>query len=126
MATPAIYRVENGREFRASLKRIENGLEDLKATHLKIAGVIASAGRAKAPQGPSGRTAASVRPGATQRASIVRAGRASLPYVPRDHYGDPPSGSIAPNPWLIDAAQETEPRWFAIYEHDVEALINRA
>ncbi|VXC21274.1 HK97 gp10 family phage protein [Aeromicrobium sp. 9AM] len=125
MTTSAIYRVEGGTQLRAGLKRVEGGLEDLKATHLKIAGVIAGRARTKAPQGPTGRTAASVRPGATQRASIVRAGRASLPYVPRDHYGDPPGGSIAPNPWLIDAAQETEPQWFAIYEHDIEVLIDR-
>lgn len=125
MPQTALYRVVGGPQLRAGLRRIERGLEDLKGTHLKIAGVIAGRARQTAPVGDSGRTRASIRPGATQRASIVRAGRASIPYVPRDHYGDPPSGHIHPNPWLIDAAQETEPQWFAIYEHDVEALIDR-
>lgn len=125
MATPAMMRVENGPQFRAALKRTEYGLEHLKETHLKMSGIVAGTAKANAPE-LTGRTESSVRPGATQRASIVRAGKASLPYVPRDHWGDPPSkGGVKANPWLAAAAKETEPKWFAVYEHDIERLLDQ-
>lgn len=123
MATPAIVRVEGAAQLRAGLRRTGDDLEDSRATHLAIAKVVA--GAADPPEGPSGRTARSVRPGATKRAAIVRAGRASIPYVPRDHWGDPPSGSIRPNPWLAKAAQDTEPVWYSLYEQYVERSLDK-
>lgn len=119
----AAMRVVGADKLRAALRRVGDDLTDGKEVHLAIAQVVTRA--AQPPRGESGRTAASLRPGATKRASIVRAGRASAPYVPRDHYGDPPGGPIKANPWLSEAAQQTEPTWFALYTKYVERSISK-
>lgn len=122
MATPAIVRVEGADKLRAGLKRAGDDLEDGKEVHAQIAKVVADA--AQPPVGESGRTEASVRPGATKRAAVVRAGKASLPYVGVDHYGWPQK-NIAENPWLVRAGQETENTWYPLYEKYVERSLDK-
>lgn len=122
MTTPAAMRVVGADKLRAGLKRAGDDLEDGKEVHASIAGVVAR--RADPPVGSSGRTAASVRPGATKRQAIVRAGRASIPYVGPVHYGWP-ARNIEPNTWLVDAAMETEPVWFPLYEQYVQRSLDK-
>ncbi|KAA1380521.1 HK97 gp10 family phage protein [Aeromicrobium fastidiosum] len=122
MATTAITRVVGADKLRAGLKATGDDLEDAKEVHLAIAKVVADA--ADLPVGETGRTAASLRPGATKRASIVRAGKASLPGVQPDHYGWP-ARNIRENPWLVLAGQGSESTWYPLYERYVERSLDK-
>lgn len=117
-----VLEVEGGRELRAALKGIENGLADLKATHGKIAAMVAPVGRRGAPH-RTGALSASVRGSGTASAAIVRAGGARLPYAGPIHWGWP-ARNIGAQPFLTDAGKSTEPAWVAMYEHDVQGLID--
>lgn len=122
MTTQAVIRVEGADKLRAGLRKAGHSLEDGKEVHKEIADVVVAA--ADPPVGESGRTARSVRAGATARASIVRAGKASLPYVATDHYGWPQK-NITPNLWLLRAGQGSEPTWYPLYERYVERALDR-
>lgn len=122
MATvSAGIRVEGAKSLRATLKRAGHDIGQLKVAHAKVAGVVVGAGRARAPH-LTGRTSGSVRPGATQRAAVVRVGSARLPYPAVDHWGWP-ARNIKSNPWLSRAAQDTEAAWTPIYERAVESVL---
>lgn len=99
-------------------------LEELKATNASVAGVVASAGRAGAPVGPTGRLAASVRPGATKTMAVTRAGFARVPYAGPIHWGWP-KRNITAQPFLSDAATGTEGTWQAIYMRFIEKVIQQ-
>jgi hypothetical protein len=111
--TRAQYEVEGGRELRRTLKAAGIDLSNLKNVHRQAAELAAARGRVDAPE-RSGKLARSVRAGATQRAGVVRAGFARLPYGPPIHWGWK-RRNITPNPFLTRAAQETEPRWVRLY-----------
>jgi hypothetical protein len=63
----------------------------------------------------SGRLVGNIRAGATQKAAFVRAGGARVPYAGPVHWGWP-KRNITANPFMTKAAQQTEPRWLAVYE----------
>jgi hypothetical protein len=117
-----VVEVEGARELRKALKGIEGGLDDLKDTHNKIAQVVVPAGRSGAPH-RTGRLAGSVRGSGTKTAAVVRAGGARVVYGGPIHWGWP-ARHIKGQPFLTDAGQQTEPQWVAIYEHDVQRLID--
>lgn len=116
--------IKGGREFRASAKRAGDDLSDLKEAHAAAAGIVAPVARASAPVGTSGRLAASVRPGATKTASIIRAGKKSVPYAGVQEFGWP-ARNIEPQPFVVPAAQETESRWVPLFEAALERIIRR-
>jgi hypothetical protein len=118
--TPGI-RVDGARQLRRSMRRAGLDLEDLKATHARIAGMVATTGKSYAPR-RSGRLAASIRPSGTKTAAIVRAGYARVPYAHPIHWGWPRRG-IRANPWLSRAAQSSEPAWLAIYTREVDRIL---
>ena len=123
MAKPVVT-VVGARELRKALKAVEGGLDDLKATHDKIAQIVAPAGRRGAPR-RTGRLAGSVRGSGTKTQAVVRAGGARLPYGGPIHWGWP-ARNIGAQPFLTDAGRETEPTWTGIYHDDTQKLIDRA
>lgn len=118
-----VVRVEGARQLRRRLRSIENGLEDLKAEHGWIASYVYRRSAAATPR-RTGRLAGTGRSSGTKTASIVRYGRASVPYAGVIHYGWP-RRNIAPQPWVIDAAQRTEPVWRAHFEETIQNLVER-
>ena len=115
-------RVIGGRQLRRTLRQAGIDLRELKAINAQAAGVVAQAGRGSAPS-RSGRLAASIRPGATQKAGVVRAGRASLPYAGVIHWGWP-KRNITAQPFLTDAAAATEGRWSDLYWRELQRVID--
>lgn len=120
MARP-IVKVEGARTFRRTLRRAGDDLSELRAAHAAVAGLVASAAR---PPVRSGRLAATVRPAGTKTAAIVRAGFATVPYAGPVHWGWPDRG-IEAQPFAVDAAQQTEPAWVAIYTDEVQRILDK-
>lgn len=122
-ASPPVVRVDGGRQLRAALRDMEDGLSDLRTANAEAAAIAARAGQADAPR-RSGLLAASVRPGATQSAALIRAGSARVPYAGVIHYGWA-DRHISPNPFLREGAEQTQPAWLAIYSRTIDRLILR-
>lgn len=143
MAFSAI-RITGGRELRRALRTAEGDLDDLKEAHAKVAAIVATAARAAAPV-RTGKLAESIRPNAGQRYARVSVGnnrksKSGIPYAGPIHWGWP-TGSpklpaklqqirsrewfIAPNPFVVDAAQATEPQWSRIYLDAVDDIVDK-
>lgn len=125
--------IEGARQLRATLKRAGGDLQDLRAANRRAATTVVPAAAALAPK-RSGALAASVRAGATTRAGVVRAGKKRVPYAGPVHWGWPSrpdpargirGGPIKPHPFLMQAAQDTEPQWVPIYEAEIISAIRK-
>ena len=123
MSRDAGIRVEGAAELRRTLKRAGEDLSDLKTAHSAAAQIVAGRGRGTAPR-RTGTLAASVRGSGTATAAVVRAGGARVPYAGPIHWGWPSRG-ITAQPWLSEAATDTETVWVAGYERDVERILDR-
>jgi hypothetical protein len=117
-----LLRVEGARQLRASLRSAGLSLDDLRKAHLAVAQLVDRAAKPNAPV-DKGRLAASERPAGTQSAAIVRAGSARVPYAGPIHWGWP-NRHIVANPWLYDAAANTETAWLALYLRAIEAVLH--
>lgn len=136
--------ITGGRELRRALRKAEGDLDDLKEAHLKVARIVAAAAKAAAPV-RSGKLAESIRPNAGQRYARVSVGnnrstKTGIPYAGPIHWGWP-TGSpklpkkmqqikgrewfIAPNPFVIDAAQATEPQWTRVYLGAIDEIVDK-
>jgi hypothetical protein len=120
MAGPALE-VDGARQLRASLKRAGLSVQDLKDAHRQVAELVAAKAVPDAPR-RTGRLASTVRPAGTQSAAIVRAGSARVPYAGPIHWGHPSRG-IAAQPWLAEAAEDTQDTWETTYLKALEAII---
>jgi hypothetical protein len=117
------YEVVGAIRLRATLKKTEDGLEDLKALHGEIAQIVADYARPRAPR-VTGTLAGTIRPGATKTMAVVRAGFAKVPYAGVQEWGWP-ARNIPPNPFLKPAAHETETTWRKKYDDEVDRLLSK-
>lgn len=136
--------ISGGRQLRKALRQAEGNLDDLKEAHAKVARIVAEAAKALAPQ-RSGKLAATVRPNAGQRYARVSVGNGrksanGVPYAGPIHWGWPTGSSKLPkklrdfnarpwmiyeNPFVIDAAQATEPVWSKVYLEAVDDIVDK-
>lgn len=123
MAPTSLVTVEGLPALRRRLRRIEGGLQELKAVNKATADYIAAAARPGVPH-RTGRLAGTMRTSGTNRAGVIRAGTARVPYAAVIHYGWP-ARNIAPRPWVITAALRTEPAWTARYQERINDLVER-
>ena len=137
----ARVRVQGARRLRATLRKAGVDVKQLKSINLEAARIVSAAAIGTAPVGgpyksrgrgrprKPGRLKASIRPGATTRAGVVKAGGSRLPYAGPVHWGWPKQpgrqgSGIRANPWISNAAQYTEPTWLRAYEAKVREVIN--
>lgn len=118
-----LVQVEGARELRRTMKQAGEDFTDLKTLHAGIGAIVANRGADMAPK-RSGALAASVRASAAASSSTVRAGFARLRYAGPIHWGWP-TRNIAPQPFLTDAAQQTEAQWIALYETETDKILSR-
>lgn len=103
-AQPAV-RVEGLSKVIRQIKSIEPALvDDLKAENRVLADDVTDTARRLVPR-RSGRLASNIRPGATARTGIVRAGGRGVPYAGPIHFGWA-RRNIQPDPFLYDALDE--------------------
>lgn len=121
MPRPALE-VEGARQLRASLKRAGVQLADLKAAHAEVARMVEARARPSTPA-RTGRLAGSLRSAGTNRAALVRAGRATVPYAGVIHFGWE-GHNITAQPWIFDAAQASQAAWERTYLQAIEHIID--
>lgn len=122
MADQVGIQVDGARELRSSLKKAGQDLNDLHEAHQAASKIVANKGQSNAPR-LTGRLAGSTRGSGSKTAAVVRAGGARVPYAGPIHWGWA-ARNIAPNPFLAEAAQDTESEWLPIYQDAVERVLD--
>lgn len=117
-----VLEVSGARRLRSTLKAAGDNLHDLRDAHAAAAGIVAGASMPTAPK-VTGKLAASIRPAGTKTGAVVRAGGARVPYANPVHWGWA-KRHIRPNPWLLRAAERTEPAWSAAYKRAVDRILS--
>lgn len=127
MATGGVIQVEGVKNLRRTLKAAGVDLTDFTAVNRAVASLVAPLAAAGAPRGPGegGHIAQTVRVGATRTAAIIRVGNNG-----RFRYGGPihwgwPARNIRPNPWVVDAAQDSEGQWIEKYVVGLDRIISQ-
>lgn len=116
-------KVEGARRLRATLKKAGADMSQLKEVNRSAAATVAGHSEFNVPF-HEGHLKATIRPAATQRAGIVRAGFKRVPYAGVIHWGWPKK-NIKAQPWMTDAAKLTEPIWVEQYETHLKAVISQ-
>lgn len=128
--------VRGGNRLRATMKKAGVDIKEMTALNKAAATVVAGTARARAPIGkPSrrrgrgrrkapGALAKSVRPGATTKAAVIRAGSTRVPYANPIHWGWP-SRNIRQNAFVSEAATATEGIWVKNYTRHMNHIIGR-
>lgn len=109
--------------LKRTLRKAGHDVSQFKEANRAAASVVSAAATGTAPKGATGKLAASVRPGATQKAGVVRAGRKSVPYAGPIHWGWP-ARRIRPQPFLSASARVTEPEWMAVYNKHIDDILD--
>lgn len=122
MAASVGIKVHGARELRRSLKRAGAELTDMKDANAKVAAYVATAAASRAPR-RTGRLAGSGRGNRAVSKAVVTFGGARQPYAGPIHWGWPLHG-IEAQPFVVDAARQTEPTWLAMYAHDVDRIVD--
>ncbi len=121
MSRPTVE-VSGARKLRRSLRRAGLDMTELRAVNQRVGAVVVNRATRTAPE-RTGLLASTIRAGAAQTNAAIRAGRARVPYAGPIHWGWPARG-IAAQPWLSEAAQDTETQWVQLYLAELERLVN--
>lgn len=118
-----LVEVEGARELRRTLKAAGDDLADLSAANAQVASYVAARASSKAPR-VSGKLAGTVRGNKAKANASIKAGGAATPYAGPIHWGWA-QHNISPNPFLVDAAHETEPTWTDFYMREIDKILSR-
>jgi hypothetical protein len=116
-------RVTGGRKLRRALNDAGIGITELKEAHRQAAAIVEAAAKSRAPV-RSGALQRSLRSSGTNTAGIVRAGSGKVPYANPIHWGWP-ARNIRPNPFVAEAAGQSEHRWLTVYMAALDAAIDK-
>lgn len=125
-----VIKVEGARELRASLRRLGVDVQDFKDIHTKVGGYVSGQAAGRAPR-RTGTLASSGRAGAAATNATVRFGGARIPYANPVHWGTGARAglrgphNIAPHPFVVDAAHDTEPRWVLWYLEALNDMVGK-
>lgn len=111
-------------ELARGLRKAGVDMKDLRQVNKEAAQIVVPEAKGLAPKGTTGRLAASVRAGATQKAGVVRVGSKRVPYAGVINYGWP-KHNIKPTLFANRAAKNTEPQWTKLYADAVQKIIDR-
>jgi len=120
MSRGPVARVEGLRELKASMRRAGVDMADLKAATAKAAATVADAARPRAPV-RTGRLAGSIKGNRAVNRAVVGS---RLVYGGPIHWGWP-ARHIQADPFIVDAAQATEPQWVGGYLQEVQHILDR-
>lgn len=110
-------------QLRRDLRRMGEDLGDLKEASSQASSLVAREASHRAPR-RTGRLAGSGRGSRSTNRATVTFGGARLPYAGVIHYGWP-AHHIAPQPFVVEAAEDTQPQWLAFYAAGVDKAVDR-
>jgi len=123
MPDPGV-KVEGLKLLNRNLKKTSpDYVKELKTIHQKVSEPVAVLASQKV-RSRTGRLAASIKAGATQKGGHIQAGRMTLPYAAVNHWGGYP-GDYQGNPFLTDALEELEDNIVNEWENLTHAFIER-
>lgn len=116
--------VKGLRELTRDLRRAgdRDTIRAIRLANKEGAEVVARQSKVEAPK-LTGTLAASVRPSGTQRYGQVLAGKAAVPYAGPIHFGWP-ARSIAPQPFIYEAADKRADEVFDLYADRIDAVLS--
>ena len=115
--------VRGAKELRKSLKQAGDDLSDMKDANLAVGNIVVSAAQGLAPH-RTGALAGSIRAARAAGSVAIRGGLRRVPYAGVIHWGWP-ARNIKAQPFLSDAATSTEAEWVALYEAELDKIIDR-
>jgi hypothetical protein len=118
-----VVEVRGAKELRKTLKAAGDDLGDLKDVNLAVGNMVAATASGMAPR-LSGALAGSIRASRAAGGVTLKSGSARIPYAGVIHWGWP-AHNIAAQPFLSDAATSTEPAWTAMYEAELDRIIEK-
>lgn len=123
MVAPAI-KVEGIKELNRQLRQVKNrGYDDeLKAIHKGIAEEVNRVAVRRVPV-QTGALRRSIRASGTKAAAVGRAGKKSVPYAPKIHWG---GRGVRARPFLREAAETVERDIVGRYDRAIAALLDKA
>lgn len=120
----AVVRVDGAARLQRTMRDAGRRLTRLRPAHRTAAQTISTAAARNAPR-RTGRLAGSLTPTAGDDLATVASNQPSAGVI---HWGWP-GHNITANPFLTQAAEATEPRWFGVYVdvlgqalHDIKGL----
>ena len=128
-AARAPIRIEGARELRRSLRHAGVAIKDLKAVNKSAGDVVHDRAAMTSPVGSRTKRARArrlkdtLRVFATATGARIRAGAKSVPYAGPIHWGWK-KRKITAQPFISDAARNTEPQWLRLYETHIHEIIN--
>lgn len=123
MSKDLAVEVVGAKELRRTMKRAGEDLADLKAVHQAVGNLVVSVAQQLAPK-RSGALAGSLRASKLASGVAIKVGSNGIPYANPIHWGWP-KRNIKANPFLSDAATQSEEQWVALYEAELEKIISR-
>lgn len=115
-------KVEGLGQLVRDLKAAGGSIDDLKAANQAASRIVLDASRSRVPH-RSGRLAASGRINRALKKANVLYGSASVPYAGPVHWGWP-SRHIPAQPFVVDAAEATQPEWLETYEREIQKVLD--
>lgn len=119
-ARGAAFGVDGLRQLQRDLKKFGDGVQELKKANAAAGRIISTASAPRAPR-RTGRLAASIRPSAAAGGVVVRS---TAPYSAVIHWGWPGRGILA-RPFIVDAAEATQPVWLDQYAQELQTAADR-
>jgi len=123
MSKQPLVEVRGAKELRKTLKAAGDDLGDLKAAHQAVGNMVVNVARGLAPV-RSGALAGSIRATRLAGGVSIKAGSGSIRYAGPIHWGWP-ARNIAANPFLSTAATTSEEQWTALYEEELNKILDR-
>lgn len=116
-----------------AIRQAGQGGEDMRELMTSIGSLVAGTARTLAPQGTSGRLAASIRHGRGRTKAVVRAGGARVPYGGVRHYGTPAGWrdrlgrprALSPAMFLVAAIDQNRPKVASMVEQGIRDLLRK-
>lgn len=122
MTDKAAY-VVGQKRFVQTMRKAGADMKELKGVNRQAADIALPAVQRLAPR-RSGRLAASIRAGATQKAGVIRAGRKTVPYAGPVNYGWPKHG-IRPRLFVNQGVAGSESAWSRVYADFIDKTLNQ-
>jgi hypothetical protein len=116
-------RVEGTRELRRALKQAGDDLDDLKDANQAAGKIVLEEAEPRTPR-RTGRLAATGRVNRAAGKANVSYGSAKVPYAGPIHWGWP-ARHIAAQPWVLEAAEASQPKWVQAYSDAVQKVLDK-